>query len=668
MTKKKSIKLASPKLASIPQTRANDPSTQRLYDAVKEVIETVRGTRGDPLDRAIFLRDLVATGLLDYTDGSISGGPGIPGDIGDIDGSDDTTVPPALENIVATAGFSYVLLSWNDPRFRRLRYYEIWRKTVSQFFTVDDNDDFAQRARITPSEISEMEGLFLLASPTPGEIRLRTAYDALLAETHVYNPFYAAYLADPSNTAKKDALLAAATPLKTKRIAVEAAKGDTTVGAVRVGTTVAPVFSDAVDRGSSYLYWVRAVSTAGIPGPFNANGVLATTQPDIEAIMRELTDQINNSLIADFILNGLDMSQYVGFGETATLGDKLVQQQAWIDNLNAGWGVRIELTADGKPYAVGFGINVDASDPNDPQSTFLIRADRFAIIDPDNDENTVAPFIVDDNKVYIDAAFINRASITELIAGFVVADYIRAGAGITAAHINGSTINYGTFEQLDPDDPTSWTYNPSTGRQGNFSVDPNGIMHARYANLRGVLIRDDDDNIVLDTITGTYGSALVSTGNPISASNVGTFISRLAVNTLHIAGNAVTVPASAVSNTEVTLNNSYQSLVSVTFDVPETGEVLIDEEVPVVINWAVESDGQAANPKSRRFRIRRIDVDDTVVVYETAAAMRDVDQYSSGVVLTTVKAGVDTTWVLEGKGAQANKVYQSSLIVTATRR
>ena len=667
------IKLTQPSLPALPQPRASDPSTQRLYDAIKEYLETVRGTRGNPMDRAVFIGDLVATGLLSYSNGTISPGPGIPGDIGDIDGSDDMTTPPALTNIVASAGFTSVLLTWNDPQFGRLKWYEIWRREVDDGITVADNENFYYDKRITAGERTEMEALFALGTAaTAQEVRLREALDALLGlDADYYAKFWAAAL-DENNTTKRAELTEIAEQLKAARIAVETARADDpSAWAVRRGVALSPVFSDTIDRGKTYLYWVRAVSVALVPGPFNASGLQVTAAPDIEALMKELTREVNNSLIADFIFNGINMQGYAGFGEAVTLGESIVQQQAWINDMNAGWGVRIEISANGKPYAVGFGLNVDITDPNDPQSTFLVRADRFAVLDPDDEE--LAPFIIDDGKVYIDTALIRRASITELLAGYVVADYIRVGSGIQAAHINGATFNIGNWVQTnpnDPNDPYGWVWDPVPGRQGNFSVDEAGNMQARLAELNGVIIRDTSGNIVLDTVTGTYGSALVSTGNPINSSNVGTFISRLAVNTLHIAGNAVTVPESAQSTTRVPLSGgSWLPLINVSMTLATTGEVLVDEDVPVLIQWAAECDAENNDARARSFRIRQVCASilpEDQVVYESFSGARNTDQYNSGVLKAIVQAGEPTTWYLECKGN--GNVYQSNMTVTAVRR
>ena len=54
------------------------------------------------------------------------------------------------------------------------------------------------------------------------------------------------------------------------------ASTDNLSNATLVGGTVADVFTDRVGSNAGYYYWVRAVSTSNLPGPFNAtSGVYA---------------------------------------------------------------------------------------------------------------------------------------------------------------------------------------------------------------------------------------------------------------------------------------------------------------------------------------------------------------------------------------------------------
>lgn len=297
------IRLSTPNLPAIPSPRVGDPTLQRTHDAVREVIETIRGTRGNQLDRAVFVRDLVATGLLSFnaSSGTIGVGPSIDTTP---DAVTDTSTPPLLTNIVATAGFTYVLLTWNDPQYKPLAYYEVHRLKVndpnaSPGYTPDD-------ARITLSESSQYNALLANPSRTPVQTVLMNALGVLDTKTGEYDYAKSAYLLYPNDQALEDAYIAAGTALKAARLAVATAQSNNVASAAHIGSTPSPVYSDPVDSGATYLYWVRAVSTSGIVGPFNAVGVTATTQPDISGVIDELTSEVNRGVVTDLIFNGLD--------------------------------------------------------------------------------------------------------------------------------------------------------------------------------------------------------------------------------------------------------------------------------------------------------------------------------------------------------------------------
>jgi hypothetical protein len=297
------IRLSTPNLPAIPSPRVGDPTLQRTHDAVREVIETIRGTRGNQLDRAVFVRDLVATGLLSFnaSSGTIGVGPSIDTTP---DAVTDTSTPPLLTNIVATAGFTYVLLTWNDPQYKPLAYYEVHRlkvndPTASPGYTPDD-------ARITLSESSQYNALLANPSRTPVQTVLMNALGVLDTKTGEYDYAKSAYLLYPNDQALEDAYIAAGTALKAARLAVATAQSNNVASAAHIGSTPSPVYSDPVDSGATYLYWVRAVSTSGIVGPFNAVGVTATTQPDISGVIDELTSEVNRGVVTDLIFNGLD--------------------------------------------------------------------------------------------------------------------------------------------------------------------------------------------------------------------------------------------------------------------------------------------------------------------------------------------------------------------------
>ncbi|ELJ8516430.1 TPA: DUF1983 domain-containing protein [Vibrio cholerae] len=66
--------------------------------------------------------------------------------------------------------------------------------------------------------------------------------------------------------------------------------------AVVVATTPANVFSDVVNAGSRFYYWVRFINTKNLAGPYHGvNGILGETSQNIGQVIDELAEQLKQS-------------------------------------------------------------------------------------------------------------------------------------------------------------------------------------------------------------------------------------------------------------------------------------------------------------------------------------------------------------------------------------
>lgn len=66
--------------------------------------------------------------------------------------------------------------------------------------------------------------------------------------------------------------------------------------AVVVATTPANVFSDVVNAGSRFYYWVRFINTKNFAGPYHGvNGILGETSQNIGQVIDELAEQLKQS-------------------------------------------------------------------------------------------------------------------------------------------------------------------------------------------------------------------------------------------------------------------------------------------------------------------------------------------------------------------------------------
>jgi len=109
--------------------------------------------------------------------------------------------------------------------------------------------------------------------------------------------------------------------------------------AVKVATEVTDIFSDSVNMGSSYYYWVRFVNKADMKGPTQgANGVFVVTQESADAILAELGGQIESSHLGAFLTSEIgkipDISQSIVDVDAIALSAK-ADAQAMKENTDA---------------------------------------------------------------------------------------------------------------------------------------------------------------------------------------------------------------------------------------------------------------------------------------------------------------------------------------------
>jgi hypothetical protein len=118
-------------------------------------------------------------------------------------------------------------------------------------------------------------------------------------------------------------------------------------------------------------------------------------------------------------------------------------QQTTINGIQAKYTVKI----DNNGHVSGFGLTSDANNGS-PVSAFIVRADKFAIVDPASTANNLTnspsadavPFSVVGGAVFIKSAFIQDASISSAKIGSLAANKITAGNINAAIGINGGSV------------------------------------------------------------------------------------------------------------------------------------------------------------------------------------------------------------------------------------
>jgi len=115
----------------LPALKNIPPKTDRelkvALDAIKEALEVRLGQRGDPLDRAVTLRELSDSGIVKVKNKGGQTSDIVPPGEGDAGGGGGSGPPPAPSGLEASGAFTGILLTWNKPSYGRHAYTEIWR-------------------------------------------------------------------------------------------------------------------------------------------------------------------------------------------------------------------------------------------------------------------------------------------------------------------------------------------------------------------------------------------------------------------------------------------------------------------------------------------------------------------------------------------------------------
>ena len=119
-------------------------------NAMKEAQEIRLGRLGDPLDRAVTLRELIDSGMAkQLTNKPFNPNGTTPEFIPNDDAIGDLTIPPAPTGLEASGAFTEIIINWNTAPYTNHAYTEVWRSrddevgtatlitTTSAFVTTD---------------------------------------------------------------------------------------------------------------------------------------------------------------------------------------------------------------------------------------------------------------------------------------------------------------------------------------------------------------------------------------------------------------------------------------------------------------------------------------------------------------------------------------------------
>jgi len=207
-----------------------------------------------------------------------------------------------------------------------------------------------------------------------------------------------------------------------------------------IGITTGAVFGDTIGGSKGRYYWARNVNRLDNQGPFNAvSGTLGETAVDVDFLLETLTGAITESQLFEDLATPIaeipsisalaseSASRLESFGTYDEQEGKYAVIQT-LQETDTELGAQYTVKIDTNGYVSGFGL---ANEPvnGEIESTFIIRADSFAIAEPTAPNvspsvQPVVPFIVRTTPtviggedvpagVYINDAFISNGTITK---------------------------------------------------------------------------------------------------------------------------------------------------------------------------------------------------------------------------------------------------------------
>ena len=507
----------------IPRTPVSvDAETRRYLEALSEALQIRLGLRGDPIDRAITLRELIDSGLAvslkatPFDPNNLNGG-----NLGfGVNEIIDTATPPAPTNFEANGAYSQVNLSWDYPRYLNHSFSEIYGHdsdvigdaqligvSTGRVYIDPVGSGVSRYYWIRHVSQSSVLGPWNSGTGTLGETAVDVTYILDLLTGAVTDSQLSQSLSSAigdNATAATSAAAAAAS---------EAAATAAEAAAVLAQNSAATSASSAVTSASNASSFNTAAGTSASAASASAtNAASSASSAGTYSVNAagSATNAAGSASAAASTVNGLTARLDNAGGTGVTVEQAYSANASDIGDLEGQYTVKIDTNG----AVAGFGLASTATSSGNITSEFIVNADRFAIMrGGSNTTAATVPFVVQAAQttingetvpagVYMADAFIKNGSIESAKIGNLNADKIKAGF-ISAARINANTVDASKLI-LDNSTITSQTLN--------------GVPTVVIKNL-GVQ-------------TAHIGNAQITTAK----------IGDLQVNTLKIADQAVTFP------------------------------------------------------------------------------------------------------------------------------
>lgn len=443
------------KVPGIPKPPASaDPQTRHYLENLAEAVEIRLGRRGDPKDRAVTLRELIDSGLAEDLKATSFDPNNInPTNLGIAPPVvTDSSVPPSPTSFNVAAAYSQVILTWDYPNYGNHSFTEIYGHSSDAIGDAQLIGVSTGRVYIDPIgsgasryywirhvSTSSVLGPWNSGTGTLGQTSTDVAYQLNVLAGAITSSELATSLATPIGNLPTDTN-ASISSLQSQ------INNLSTVAAWASGTSYS--VNDLVTFSGNLYEAVQAhtASSSNQPSGSSSNnsywtyvGAYTSLAAAVAGNTSDITDinyiNASSGSAAAVAINSLNST--VGGHSTS-----ISTQQSTINGLSGQYTVKI----DNNDHVSGFGLSSTAVDGT-PTSAFIVRADKFAVIDPADTSTGLTnsppadtvPFFIDSGNTYIKTAMIEDASITSAKIGSVNAGTINVGT-LSANRIGANSL------------------------------------------------------------------------------------------------------------------------------------------------------------------------------------------------------------------------------------
>jgi len=511
-----------PALKNIPNKI--DRELKDTLDSMKEAQEIRLGRRGDPLDRAITLRELIDSGLAKQLRSRPFDPNGLTDFIPNDDQVGDLTIPPAPTGLEASGAFTEIIVDWNPAQYSNHAFTEVWRSrddeigtatlitTTASFIITDpvgyDQTYFYWVRFVSTSNIrgpfNQTNGTKANTVENIGAVMLQLSEE--LSNLPGFNLMSTIATAatvirssgSPSTRADSSAIQSNDVWFDTDDGQIYTRNSGNDAWVAARDASLVTLFGSTSFTGST-LSAAMATAQGDIVTVTNAQSSTASSLSSLTTTVTNnnntLTSSINSEATtrsnADTTLtNSVNSLNSTVGGHTSSISTLNTTTASHTGDLNAMFVLTVATESNGSKSAAGMVVGSNASNGSGAQSFVQFQADKFAIW---NDTNaSVAPFIVSGGSVFIDSARIQDGAITNARI---------ADATIESAKIGTAAITEAKIGDLQVTTAKIADANITTAKIGNAQITNAKINDLNATKINAGFI--DAARIDADTITAT---------------------------------------------------------------------------------------------------------------------------------------------------------------------